>query len=55
MDEKIVQIAERKMNLDAAILTDGGGEASDAAPAAAEETRAMQRILEELIVGGAGG
>lgn len=42
VDERIVAIAERKLDLDAAILT-------DAKVMAAEETRAMHSIIEELL------
>ena len=45
VDERIVAIAERKLKLDAAVL-DGDG---DTKALAAEETRAMHSIIEELL------
>ena len=48
VDEKIVAIAEQKMHLDAAILSEGpttDGKNKD-------ETRAMQKIIEELVASG---
>ena len=48
VDEKIVAIAEQKMHLDAAILNEGqttDGKNKD-------ETRAMQKIIEELVASG---
>ncbi|OUS48049.1 putative helicase [Ostreococcus tauri] len=47
VDEKIVAIAEHKMNLGSTILAEG----EQAKPDSKEETRAMQRIIEELVHG----
>ena len=46
-DEKIVAIAEHKMNLGSTILAEGEQAKHDSK----EETRAMQRIIEELVHG----
>ena len=48
VDEKIVSIAEQKMNLGSTILAEG----EMAKPDAKEETRAMQKIIEELVASG---
>jgi SWI/SNF-related matrix-associated actin-dependent regulator 1 of chromatin subfamily A len=45
VDEKIVAIAEQKMNLGSTILAEG----DQAKPDAKEEGRAMQKIIEELV------
>ena len=42
VDERIVQIAERKLDLDAAVL-------SDTKVMAAEESKAMHSIIEDLL------
>jgi SWI/SNF-related matrix-associated actin-dependent regulator 1 of chromatin subfamily A len=48
VDEKIVAIAEQKLNLGSTILAEG----DQAKPDAKDETRAMQAIIEELVASG---
>jgi len=49
VDEKIVAIAEQKMHLDAAVLDEGPTTADGKSK---DETRAMQKIIEELVASG---
>lgn len=48
VDEKIVAIAEQKMNLGSTILAEG----DEAKPDSKEEVRAMAKIIEELVASG---